>query len=70
MKFEAELEDKSIKERNHEERMMMGYMTHMMSMVSDNHVTSPFPYSHEPSTSYLPSSVHTFQRVPPFDPES
>ena len=50
MKFVAELEDKrSTKERNHEERMqsmMMGYMTHMMSMVSGNHVTS-FPYYHQ-----------------------
>ena len=74
MKFEAELEDKrSTKECNHEERMqsmIMGYMTHMMSMVSGNRVTSPFPNSHQPSTSYLSSSVPTFQYVPPFDPES
>lgn len=72
MKFEAELEEKrNVQERNHEERMqsmMMGYMTHMMSMVSGGRIPSPLPNSHQPSTSYIPSSVAPYQRVP-FDPQ-
>ena len=56
MKFEAELEEKrSTQERNHEERMqsmLVGYMTHMMSMISGSRVPSPFPSSHQVQATY------------------
>ena len=61
-----------MQERNHEERMqsmMMGYMTHMMSMVSGGRIP-PLHNSHQPNTSYVPSSMAPYQRVPPFDPHS
>ena len=47
MKSEAELEEKRSKEeRNHTERMqsmMMGFMSHMMTMFSGSHVPPAFP---------------------------